>query len=443
MRVDGCMKKFMVVLLGLVVIFVGVISGCTQTKSPINKSEIDTDGDGVSDALDAFPLDANETRDSDGDGVGDHADAFPFDMNETKDSDGDGVGDHADAFPFDPTEWLDSDGDGVGDNADDYPFDPTRWEQSLTDPFVLSAEPYIEKLVLNDGELQAYISTVVNGCDSSSNDCMINALYRDVLMNYTCVPAVLGTAPLQTPQATIQTKEGTCEDLSILLCSLLSNVGVRSYLVFTNDHVYALACDVDTDALWGVAEQSLLNRVEGHFGEPLLQPFHQTYMLGPRNMLYAGGELAKTFGDYIDFMTIDFTVASDLPVHLLVVPTQAEFFALRDGDLANFSQLTQYEEVNLTSKTGVIPEMTTYGGIILLNEGTQVATVTVDLLFSFQASFYHTYNKNRLTSYNVNGKEAVLLDPTLDEYGFPGYDAQVMGVKKAIDPISKVYITLP
>jgi MYXO-CTERM domain-containing protein len=37
---------------------------------------------------------------------------------ETKDSDGDGIGDIADAFPLDPTESKDSDGDGVGDNAD-------------------------------------------------------------------------------------------------------------------------------------------------------------------------------------------------------------------------------------------------------------------------------------------------------------------------------------
>lgn len=34
------------------------------------------------------------------------------------DTDGDGVGDNSDAFPLDPTEWADSDGDGFGDNSD-------------------------------------------------------------------------------------------------------------------------------------------------------------------------------------------------------------------------------------------------------------------------------------------------------------------------------------
>jgi hypothetical protein len=83
----------------------------------------DTDGDGYSDAGDAYPNDATDWMDSDGDGVGDNADAFPNDASETLDSDGDGVGDNADAFPSNPSETLDSDADGVGDNADAFPQD--------------------------------------------------------------------------------------------------------------------------------------------------------------------------------------------------------------------------------------------------------------------------------------------------------------------------------
>ena len=78
----------------------------------------DSDGDGVSDATDAFPLNANESKDSDGDGVGDNSDAFPNDANETTDTDDDGVGDKEDAFPDDASESVDTDADGVGDNTD-------------------------------------------------------------------------------------------------------------------------------------------------------------------------------------------------------------------------------------------------------------------------------------------------------------------------------------
>lgn len=40
------------------------------------------------------------------------------------DGDGDGVPDALDAFPADPTEWTDTDGDGIGDNADPDPLNP-------------------------------------------------------------------------------------------------------------------------------------------------------------------------------------------------------------------------------------------------------------------------------------------------------------------------------
>jgi|GEM_PF-6573339 len=56
--------------------------------------------------------------DTDGDGHPDDVDAFPNDPTEWADTDGDGVGDNSDAFPLDPTESVDTDGDGVGNNAD-------------------------------------------------------------------------------------------------------------------------------------------------------------------------------------------------------------------------------------------------------------------------------------------------------------------------------------
>ena len=104
----------------------------------------DDDNDGVDDADDAFPQDADESSDNDGDGIGDNADDdddndgtndsedwAPLDGDEDNDNDNDGIGDNADddddndgvndtsdAFPDDSSEWDDNDGDGIGDNAD-------------------------------------------------------------------------------------------------------------------------------------------------------------------------------------------------------------------------------------------------------------------------------------------------------------------------------------
>ena len=56
----------------------------------------DSDGDGVGDNADALPDDPTETVDTDGDGVGDNADLWPENAAESGDVDGDGIGDNAD-----------------------------------------------------------------------------------------------------------------------------------------------------------------------------------------------------------------------------------------------------------------------------------------------------------------------------------------------------------
>lgn len=141
-------KKFLIIL--LIFLLSSFYAGCL--KAP------DTDGDGHSDPVDAFPEDPGEWEDSDGDGIGDNTekadgtdphnpdsdgdgyidsnDLDPLDANVSIDSDGDSYPDSADAFPEDPEDWVDTDGDGIGDNSDRYPKDPqyhTSVIRTLTD----------------------------------------------------------------------------------------------------------------------------------------------------------------------------------------------------------------------------------------------------------------------------------------------------------------------
>jgi len=93
----------------------------------------DTDGDGWDDAIDALPALATQWLDQDGDGYGDNAsglqpDACPGESGTSTldrfgcvDDDGDGYSNASDAFPDDPTRWVDSDGDGYDDAEDACP----------------------------------------------------------------------------------------------------------------------------------------------------------------------------------------------------------------------------------------------------------------------------------------------------------------------------------
>ena len=116
-----------------------IVSGFSSSTR-VHLFDVDSDGDGVTDALDAFPNDSSETLDSDGDGVGDNSDEFPDLADESVDSDGDGVGDNTDMFPDNGDQTIDSDGDGYGDNSegqdgDAYPLDSSQWQDTDRDGY--------------------------------------------------------------------------------------------------------------------------------------------------------------------------------------------------------------------------------------------------------------------------------------------------------------------
>ncbi len=108
--------------------------------------QTDSDGDGIPDAQDDCPFDAD--NDADNDGICGDADNCPDIENQDQlDSDGDGVGDACDPCPFDPDNDIDGDGvcgdvdncptipnpgqedgdgDGIGDVGDECPEDPAN-----------------------------------------------------------------------------------------------------------------------------------------------------------------------------------------------------------------------------------------------------------------------------------------------------------------------------
>jgi hypothetical protein len=103
---------------------------CTVTVQGTLTILVDTDGDGVEDALDNCPYTCNAFQtDADGDGTGDACDSTPgcggcgqIACEQPGDSDYDVIGDALDNCPYicNPKQ-LDADGDGTGDACDTMP----------------------------------------------------------------------------------------------------------------------------------------------------------------------------------------------------------------------------------------------------------------------------------------------------------------------------------
>ena len=312
------------------------------------------------------------------------------------------------------------------------------YDEVAPDPVIQRAEPYISKIVMNDIELRAYANSIINECKSGSTECQVNAIYRHIVENYNYLSDPVGTELIQTPQETIQIGGGDCEDLSILLNSLLENIGINTYLVLTDTHAYSLACDVNTSQLWDYVEESLISQVEKDWGESIRQTYEKSFALQGYFSWYYGGD-GSSMQENIDYLELRYDIQSSQPLHLYVVPSRDDYDKFTQSQ--TFMQYAGQEEENILSVSDSII-IDRNGGIILDNEGWQDATVTVNIEFYFHPSFYELFKNNTIWSYNLEGTPCVVLDPTAGDYGYPGYDARLEGEKIAINALTKEYTYL-
>lgn len=91
----------------------------------------------------------------------------------------------------------------------------------ISDPVIQRAAPYINKIVFDDINLRTQAASIVRGCPSSDKECQINKLYRYVIENYDYYSDPRSGEFIQSPSETMKIKGGDCEDLTILLNSLL------------------------------------------------------------------------------------------------------------------------------------------------------------------------------------------------------------------------------
>ena len=109
------------------------------------------------------------------------------------------------------------------------------------------AQPYVENIVLKDDFIRKNAIELVKDCESGDKTCEIDSIYKSVITNLKYISDPRNAENIQTPQETLELKAGDCEDLTAVLNSYLENIGIKTYIVLTNNHAYSLACGVDLD----------------------------------------------------------------------------------------------------------------------------------------------------------------------------------------------------
>ena len=104
---------------------------------------------------------------------------------------------------------------------------------------------YTNEIVAEDNEIKALAKWITTGC--SSDTCRVYEIYKYVIENFDYSPDT--GENIQSVRQTLDSKEGDCEDLTILLISLLENSGIKSFFVLADSHAYALACEIDKEEL--------------------------------------------------------------------------------------------------------------------------------------------------------------------------------------------------
>jgi len=327
----------------------------------------------------------------------------------------------------------------------------------ISDPVVQRAEPYISKIVFEDINLRAQAASIASSCPSGDKECQVNKLYRYVVENYDYYSDPRSSEFIQPPSETLKIKGGDCEDLTILLSSLLENLGIKTYIVLTETHAYCLACGVDTEDLWQYIEESIKTQASKDLGQKedikvviengnlfVVEEKQQTFVLKEESVYYYGGD-GFEFTSPDVYMNIKYDVSSSQPLTIYVVPSRAEFELLSKDQ--TFTHYPSCKKQNILKISDSCDGLRNHGGLVLANENWALtsnkdATVDLKIKFYFYLPLYEFFTDKEITYYVVDNQKCIVLDATAGEYGYPGYDANLEGEKIAIDPITKDYLFL-
>jgi hypothetical protein len=112
-----------------------------------------------------------------------------------------------------------------------------------------SPETYAKMIVVKDPEIRSMAESITERCAPWDKACMLYFVYMYMIDNYQYIDDLDGNV-ISGVNITIRKKGGDCEDLSILLASLLENLEIFTILAVQVDHVFVYACGVSRDEIY-------------------------------------------------------------------------------------------------------------------------------------------------------------------------------------------------
>lgn len=271
-------------------------------------------------------------------------------------------------------------------------------------PAQLSIPPqyqrYVDAILPASDDLRALAYKKVKSCPAGDRTCIAIELYRYVQeeIGYLADPAA--REYIQTPTTTLNIGAGDCEDLSILLASLLENTGIPSLLVFAQNHVYTMACGIDT--------KNLRSRIEARYTTRPPEVVHEDTRQLDAHMLSVINLNVR------DTLTLSIGLRASTLVDWIVVPTTADVDAIRQHQSYRYFPSCSRERITELAAECTIPGN---APLIAINRTDHPVQLATRLRYEPPPI---PPNLPTLTTYVVDGSSCLPLDPAIKGQAYPG-----------------------
>ena len=269
-------------------------------------------------------------------------------------------------------------------------------------------------------------------------ECKASEIYWWVIDNVEYIPDTEGEDQIQAPGETLARRGGDCEDISILMASLLAAEGIDANPVFSENHTLLLVCGLETERI----RREIAKRIIGEYWESVDGRLEFDKSGGILELEYSNSWDLKRNGiayvepqEYLeelqlscDGIEIDYEIKSNKEVNSRFIDNELEY--------QNYLNSKEYKsscnEEDFLIATGSCP--ITRGRFIVENRDNDNARVDVKLDISCRMDMVESRrfittllfrNGIEILLYEYDGKECLFFEGSLrgDGFSYPGYFA--------------------